>query len=148
MNKRIENFIGGKFNKSENDTIPIYNPQEGKIIAEVVDSSNDDLDFVKSQYLSDSFEKYLKIIFVLEKNQTFVNQYPYCEPQLGNKGLYNTKGGFQKNPIQKNAINWILNFSDGKNSLLDIAIRSGINFEEINFAKEKLVESKLLKLSK
>ena len=34
MNKRIENFIGGKFNKSENDTIPIYNPQEGKIIAE------------------------------------------------------------------------------------------------------------------
>jgi len=44
MNKRIENFIGGKFNKSENDTIPIYNPQEGKIIAEVVDSSNDDLD--------------------------------------------------------------------------------------------------------
>ena len=44
MNKRIENFIGGKFNKSENNTIPIYNPQEGKIIAEVVDSSNDDLD--------------------------------------------------------------------------------------------------------
>ena len=44
MNKRIENFIGGKFNKSKNDTIPIYNPQEGKIIAEVVDSSNDDLD--------------------------------------------------------------------------------------------------------
>jgi aminopeptidase-like protein len=110
-------------------------------------TSNDDLDFVKSQYLSDSFEKYLKIIFVLEKNQTFINQYPYCEPQLGNKGLYNTKGGFQKNQIQKNAINWILNFSDGKNSLLDIAIRSGINFEEINFAKEKLVESKLLKLS-
>ena len=47
MNKRIENFIGGKFNKSENDTIPIYNPQEGKIIAEVVDSSNDDLDLAK-----------------------------------------------------------------------------------------------------
>ncbi len=44
MNKRIENFIGGKFIKSKNDTIPIYNPQEGKIIAEVVDSSNYDLD--------------------------------------------------------------------------------------------------------
>ena len=44
MNKRIENFIGGKFIKSKNDTIPIYNPQVGKIIAEVVDSSNYDLD--------------------------------------------------------------------------------------------------------
>ena len=44
MNKKIENFIGGKFIKSKNDTIPIYNPQEGRIIAEVVDSSNDNLD--------------------------------------------------------------------------------------------------------
>ena len=44
MNKKIENFIGGKFIKSKNDTIPIYNPQVGKIIAEVVDSSNYDLD--------------------------------------------------------------------------------------------------------
>ena len=44
MNKKIENFIGGKFIKSKNDTISIYNPQEGRIIAEVVDSSNYDLD--------------------------------------------------------------------------------------------------------
>ena len=44
MNKKIENFIGGKFIKYKNDTIPIYNPQEGRIIAEVVDSSNDNLD--------------------------------------------------------------------------------------------------------
>jgi len=44
MNKKIENFIGGKFHKSENNTIPIYNPQEGKKIAEVVDSTSDDLD--------------------------------------------------------------------------------------------------------
>ena len=44
MNKKIENFIGGKFQNSKNDTIPIYNPQEGNIIAEVINSSNDDLD--------------------------------------------------------------------------------------------------------
>ena len=30
MNKRIENFIGGKFNKSKNDTIPKYNPKKEK----------------------------------------------------------------------------------------------------------------------
>ncbi|MDG2342663.1 MAG: CoA-acylating methylmalonate-semialdehyde dehydrogenase [Cytophagales bacterium] len=44
MNKTIENFIGGKFQNSKNDTIPIYNPQEGNIITEVVNSSNNDLD--------------------------------------------------------------------------------------------------------
>ena len=43
MNKKIENFIGGKFQNSKNDTIPIYNPQQGNIIGDVVNSSNDDL---------------------------------------------------------------------------------------------------------
>lgn len=36
MNKKIENFIGGKFYKSQNNTISIYNPQEGKIIAKLL----------------------------------------------------------------------------------------------------------------
>ena len=43
MNKKIENFIGGKFQNSENDTIPIYNPQKGNIIGDVVNSTNNDL---------------------------------------------------------------------------------------------------------
>ena len=43
MNKKIENFIGGKFQNAENDTIPIYNPQKGNIIGDVVNSTNNDL---------------------------------------------------------------------------------------------------------
>ena len=43
MSRRIENFINGKFQKSKNSTIPVWSPQEGKIIAEVVESTNDDL---------------------------------------------------------------------------------------------------------
>ncbi len=44
MSRRIENFINGKFQKSKNSTIPVWSPQEGKIIAEVVESTNDDLE--------------------------------------------------------------------------------------------------------
>ena len=44
MNRRIENFINGEFQKSKNSTIPVWSPQEGKIIAEVVESTNDDLE--------------------------------------------------------------------------------------------------------
>ena len=52
MNKKIENFIGGKFQNSKNDTIPIYNPQQGNIIGDVVNSSNDDLKLAIKSALS------------------------------------------------------------------------------------------------
>ena len=52
MNKKIENFIGGKFQNSKNDTIPIYNPQKGNIIGDVVNSSNNDLKLAIKSALS------------------------------------------------------------------------------------------------
>ena len=41
---------------------------------------------------------------------------------------------------------WILNLSDGNNTLLDIADRSGIPFEIISKSAEKLMKVGLLKL--
>ena len=52
MNKKIKNFIGGKFQNSKNDTIPIYNPQKGNIIGDVVNSSNNDLKLAIKSALS------------------------------------------------------------------------------------------------
>ena len=43
------------------------------------------------------------------------------------------------------AMLWVLNQSDGKNSLLDIAERSGTCFEAIRKAAEVLEEHKLLR---
>jgi aminopeptidase-like protein len=42
------------------------------------------------------------------------------------------------------ALLWILNLSDGSNSLLDIAERSGIRFSTINAAAKALGETDLL----
>ncbi len=41
---------------------------------------------------------------------------------------------------------WVLNFSDGEHDLLDIAVRSGIEFQGISKAAELLREAGLLKL--
>ena len=41
---------------------------------------------------------------------------------------------------------WVLNFSDGKNSLLDIAERSKTAFGTLVHAVDKLVEHGLLKV--
>nr|WP_153016285.1 winged helix-turn-helix domain-containing protein [Clostridium tepidiprofundi] len=40
---------------------------------------------------------------------------------------------------------WILNKSDGNNSLLDIANHSGLSFREIKNTADLLVKEKLLK---
>jgi len=45
------------------------------------------------------------------------------------------------------AILWVLNFSDGKHDLLDIAERSGIDFHVICEAARQLEESQLLSIA-
>ena len=54
-------------------------------------------------------------------------------------------GGWQKPSISKNAIFWILNFSDGDKSLKKISERSGIAYDEIKKTAELLIKSNLLK---
>jgi aminopeptidase-like protein len=109
-------------------------------------TSADNLNFVKSEYLADSLEKYTKAIFILENNKTYINLNPKCEPQLGKRGLYEMIGGRKSGETLKFAMLWVLNLSDGKNSLLDISVRSGMKFEDIKKAADTLFAKKLLKI--
>lgn len=108
-------------------------------------TSADNLDFVRPQYLADSLRKYRQVMFILENNAVFKNLNPKCEPQLGKRGLYRTIGSKEKRSTAESAIFWVLNLSDGTNSLLDIAIRSGIKFPQIYDAAETLLTHGLLK---
>jgi len=108
-------------------------------------TSADNLDFVKSQYLADSLEKYLKTIFILENNTTYLNLNPKCEPQLGKRGLYRMIGSQKTSGIDEIAMFWVLNLSDGTNSLLDISIRSEQTFQQIKDAADALYAHDLLK---
>jgi aminopeptidase-like protein len=70
---------------------------------------------------------------------------PKCEPQLGKRGLYQTLGGQKINDTTKQAIQWVLNLSDGNNSLLDISNKSNLEFHLIKDASDILIENNLLK---
>jgi aminopeptidase-like protein len=70
---------------------------------------------------------------------------PKCEPQLGKRGLYRMVGGTADAGVSEMALLWVLNQSDGKNSLLDIAERSGVRFEAIRKAAGVLEEHNLLR---
>jgi len=86
----------------------------------------------------------LRVIRVLEENRQYVNLNPTCEPQLGRRGLYRQVGGVKDTSTLEMALLWVLNLSDGQHDLLDIAVRSGISFEQISQAAQSLREVGLL----
>ena len=68
---------------------------------------------------------------------------PMGEPQLGKRGLYSLTGG--KHIADRDfAMLWMLNQSDGKNSVLDISERSSLPFSSLVAVAEDLVEAGLL----
>jgi aminopeptidase-like protein len=70
---------------------------------------------------------------------------PKGEPQLGKRGLYKQVGGQSRQDEYQMAILWILNLADGKFSMLDIAIKSGIDFNILLEAAANLLRAGLLK---
>jgi aminopeptidase-like protein len=108
-------------------------------------TSADNLDFISAENLEASLELLLKVILIIEGNRKYINLNPKGEPQLGKRGLYNSIGGQNQNIDYQMALLWILNLSDGNFSLLDIAIKSGIDFGILLKAVSVLQQSSLLK---
>ena len=109
-------------------------------------TSADDLDFVSSESLADSFRKYLAVLQVLENNRAYVNLNPKCEPQLGKRGLYRLMGGDRDTGFDQMSLLWVLNLSDGRHTLLDIAERSGYTFIIIQNAAAALLQKDLVRM--
>jgi aminopeptidase-like protein len=127
------NLSVGRLSRTPHGTFPEYH------------TSADNLEFVHADKLGEALAVSLEILAVLEGNGTFVNLNPKCEPQLGKRGLYRMVGGTADAGVSEMAMLWVLNLSDGKNSLLDIAERSGMRFGAIRQAAEALEEHKLLR---
>lgn len=108
-------------------------------------TSADNLDFVKSEKLSGSLGFLFDVLETIEGNKKYLNLNPKGEPQLGKRGLFKKIGGESKTKDYHMALLWVLNLSDGGNSLLDISERSGLGFQIIKKAADSLLEVSLLK---
>ncbi len=107
-------------------------------------TSADNLNFVQPQYLADSFSKCKSVLYILDNNKIYLNQNPKCEPQLGKRGLYRAVGGQKDSGLNEMAILWVLNLSDGHHTLLDIAQKSRMAFDEIKYAADALLAHNLI----
>jgi aminopeptidase-like protein len=106
-------------------------------------TSADNLDFVSAAHLAESVATLLEVLDLLESDVRFINLNPMGEPQLGRRGLLPSVGG-KAARIEQLALLWVLNLSDGKYSVLDIAERSGLPFDQLRTAIETLIGNDLL----
>jgi len=108
-------------------------------------TSADDPGLVKAEKLVDTLRRYLEVFEVLEGNRAYLNLSPKCEPQLGKRGLYRSVGAQSHAVADQMAMLWVLNLSDGTRSLLDVAERSKLAFNEVLRAARALEGAGLLR---
>jgi aminopeptidase-like protein len=106
-------------------------------------TSADDLSLIEPEKLAGTLAVCERAFEVLETNAKYTNTSPKGEPQLGKRGIYRAIGGSVPESSLL-AMFWVLNFSDGSHSLLDIADRSSIRFQEIKSAADLLIKHGLL----
>lgn len=107
-------------------------------------TSGDDLSFVTPEGLVAGLDLLQTIAKTIDRDVTYRNLRPHGEPQLGRRGLYGAIGAQSDPGAAQMAMLWLLNASDGRSSLLDIATRSGIAFDTLCDTAALLVQHDLL----
>ena len=107
-------------------------------------TSDDNKSFISFDAMQKSVEKYIQVVDIIEKNRIYLNQSPFCEPQLGKRGLYPTLGSQKEVQEYVDATLWLLNLSDGTNDLISISKQSKINFNHLEKVAEKLLKHGLI----
>lgn len=130
-------------------------------------TSLDNLEFISAKSLVETLKLYLLSIEKLETDLVYRSLSPHSEPMLGKRGLYpQTGGSIRQGAVDKetdhlrreyqvsegkiargselDAIRWVLFWSDGKTSLLDIAGRTDLPVRQLYETAEKLCQNGLL----
>lgn len=106
-------------------------------------TSLDDLNFVSADSISSAVDACFSICLMLERNRIYRRTSPFCEPQLGKRGMYPTFGARPKDEYV-NALMWLLNFADGDRDLLAIAEHADVDFWLLEQVAQACVREKLL----
>jgi aminopeptidase-like protein len=128
------NLPVGRLTRTPNGEYPEYH------------TSADDLELVRPEALAESLEACVGILNALETNVHLRSTNPYCEPQLGKRGLYGKTGGGKNVGQREFALLWVLNLADGHHGLLDIVERSGLGLRAIHQASHDLLNAGLMEI--
>lgn len=106
-------------------------------------TSLDDLSLISEEGLAGGFDAVQKAIECIEKD--IVCKVSFLgEPQLGKRGLYPTLSTKNNSHLVRDMLN-VIAYSDGENSLLDIAERINVPVWEVHEIAQKLIEAGVMK---
>lgn len=108
-------------------------------------TSADNKSLISFEAMERTIERYVDMIELIEANKKYLNTMPYCEPQLGKRGLYPTLGSQKASEEFVKIMMWILNLSDGEHDLIAISERSGVEVKKLLPVVERLLESGILR---
>ena len=88
-------------------------------------TSLDNKEFISFDALAGTVHMYAKLVEALELNGHYFNTEPYGEPQLGKRNLYPQTISAEYKRDYLDTMLYLINFSDGVHTLLDIAEKRG-----------------------
>ncbi len=108
-------------------------------------TSADNLERLHPVRLAEALAVCGDLVDVWEANRTYQNCQPRGEPQLGRRGLYQSLGGHSDAQGIERAMLWLLHATDGSQSLLQVAVRSGLPIAQLQRAADLLCQHDLLR---
>lgn len=106
-------------------------------------TSLDTLDIISMDHMAETVATALDLVDSVEENGVHRNLYPWCEPQLGRRGLYPTLSG----PLatdQVNRVKALLGYGDGATDLITIARHLGCTVMDLAPDRDALIRCDLL----
>lgn len=107
-------------------------------------TSGDNLALLSTHSLEETRDLCLGVLEDVQRVRNLRNLNPKCEPQLGRRGLYEAIGGDNDSRATQLALLWLLSYSDGNHSTLDISELSGISLAKLDRAAGALLDADLL----
>jgi len=107
-------------------------------------TSIDNKEYVSFEKLEETIETLFKFVVSIESGAYYLNTIPYCEPQLGKRGLYPTTGGTWGDVQLVHKMLHVLSYADGKMDLEDIAAKKGLQADDLGEAIFNLLKAGLL----
>lgn len=109
-------------------------------------TSLDNKDFISFDAMTQTLNTYFDFVKALELNNYHETTIPFCEPQLGKRGLYPSS----VNPLESRKLihdrMHLLTYADGTKSLIEIAELKNITVFDLEVHLEPLLKEGVLKL--
>lgn len=110
-------------------------------------TSLDNKEYISFDAMAQAVDVYFSLVKVLEANEVWINNNPYCEPQLGKRGLYRSVSSKDILADKVRAVLWLLNQADGTQDLISIAEKSKHKISSLIEAAQELSKQGLINRS-